>query len=185
MASAAHRSVALPARVVARSAPRPEREPRRAHASPDSDAPQLQDESADEMGTHPTHRTAHSGNAFPTHSAAPLPRCPASPHYRRIGVRLSIQRYSQAITPTKPSTPRIFAGPKSSGTSPIGASFEKATMRPALNTPHRLSPTINPEATSVASRSARSWFSALRIFPSYQWATTVPTTTANVADIGR
>ena len=35
-------------------------------------------------------------------------------------------------------------------------------MSPALSTPHRLSPTISPDATSVPSRSARSGFGARR-----------------------
>ena len=60
--------------------------------------------------------------------------------------RRNIHLYNQMIAPTKPSSPSQGASAKSSGTSPIGASFEKPTMRPALITPHRLSPTIKPEA---------------------------------------
>ena len=99
--------------------------------------------------------------------------------------RRSIHPYSQIITPTKPSSPSHGAATNSSGTSPIGASFEKPTMRPALMTPHRLSPTINPDATSVPSRSARPGFGIERARPSYQCESTAPMTTAKVADIGR
>ena len=93
-----------------------------------------------------------------------------------------IHPYNQTITPTKPSSPSQGPSAKSSGTSPIGASVEKPTMRPALSTPHKLSPTINPKATSVPSRSARSGFAAERILRLYQWEITAPTTTAKVAD---
>ena len=68
----------------------------------------------------------------------------------------SIHRYSQMTRPVNAScadNPRdggfLLAG------APVGASLEKATMRPALRTPNRLSPTIRPDATSVPSRSAR------------------------------
>jgi cyclase len=104
----------------------------------------------------------------------------------RVAVdRRTIQRYSQTTMPAKPSRPSHFAGPKSSGTSPIGASFENATMSPALSTPHRLSPTMSPDATSVASRSARSGSADARVRTSYHFATTEPMITARVADIGR
>ena len=49
-----------------------------------------------------------------------------------------------------------------------GASFESATINPALITPHILSPTINPDATRVPSRSARGGFGAERMRRSYQ-----------------
>ena len=55
----------------------------------------------------------------------------------------------QEIETTKPSSPSHGASTKSSGTIPIGASFYRLTMSPALITPHKLSPTINPDATSV------------------------------------
>ena len=74
---------------------------------------------------------------------------------------------------------------KLSGTSAIGASVEKPTIRPALTTPQMLSPTIRPEATSVPNRSARPGFAIVRDLPSYQCEITAPTTTAKVADIGR
>ena len=48
-----------------------------------------------------------------------------------------------------------------------------------------LSPTINPDATSVPSRFARSGFGIDALRRSYQCAITAPTITANVADIGR
>src|SRR5262245_49497813 len=60
--------------------------------------------------------------------------------YRAAAERRNIQPYNQMIAPTKPSSPSQGARAKSSGTSPIGASFEKPTMRPALITPHMLSP---------------------------------------------
>src|ERR1043165_2716617 len=97
----------------------------------------------------------------------------------------SIQPYSQIITPTKPSNPSHGPSTKSSGTNPIGASFDNATIKPALITPHKLSPTIKPDATSVPRRSARCGFAASRARLSYQCPTIAPTTTANVADIGR
>ena len=54
---------------------------------------------------------------------------------------------------------------------PIGASLDNATISPALITPQMLSPTINPYATSVPSRSARSGFGIVRARLSYQWPT--------------
>src|SRR6266550_5330999 len=80
----------------------------------------------------------------------------------------SIHPYNSTIAPTKPSTPSQGAGVKLSGTRASGASFESATINPALITPHKLSPTINPDATSVPSRSARSGFGAERMRRSYQ-----------------
>src|SRR5215813_8944168 len=79
-------------------------------------------------------------------------------HHCAAFERRSIHEYSRMIMPTKPITPSHGAGANSSGTRPIGASFDKPTIRPALITPQILSPTINPEATSVPSRSVRSGF---------------------------
>ncbi len=78
------------------------------------------------------------------------------PNYRSAADRRSIHLYNKTIAPTKPSSPSHSASSKSSGTIPIGASFDRLTIRPALITPHKLSPTINPDATSVPSRGARS-----------------------------
>ena len=44
-------------------------------------------------------------------------------------VRTSIHRYRSTINPTNDRTPRTFAGPKSAGTRPIGASFFDARIR--------------------------------------------------------
>src|SRR4026209_2622182 len=99
-----------------------------------------------------------------------------------VRARRSIHEYSQAMTAMNTNGPSHGPGAKVSGTSPIGASFEKPTMRPALITPQILSPTINPDATSVPSRSARSGFGVLRARRLYHSESTAPTTTANVAD---
>ena len=79
----------------------------------------------------------------------------------------------------------VLAGAKSAGTSPIGASFFVATTSPEFRTPQRPSPTMNPEATSVPRRSARSALGPVAVRLIYQWLITAPTTTAYVADIGR
>src|SRR3954464_11605663 len=47
--------------------------------------------------------------------------------------RLNIHPYSHTIAPTKPSNPSHGASAKSSATRPIGASFENATIKPALS----------------------------------------------------
>src|ERR1051326_9215543 len=106
-------------------------------------------------------------------------------HYRAAFERRSIHEYNKMMIPTKLITPSHGAGAKLSGTRPIGASFDKPTIRPALITPQRLSPTIKPEATSVPSRSVRSGFAEERATLLYQSEITAPTTTANVADIGK
>ena len=54
---------------------------------------------------------------------------------------------------------------KSTGTTAKGASLLNATIRPALSTPNRLSPTIMPEATSTPNRSARALRDAAVIEP--------------------
>src|SRR4026209_2855381 len=61
----------------------------------------------------------------------------------------------------KSTMPSHGAATKLAGTKPSGASFDKPTIRPAFSTPHKLSPTIKPDATSVPSRSARSGFGEL------------------------
>src|SRR3954470_3860601 len=106
-------------------------------------------------------------------------------YHRTARDLLSIHPYNHTMTPMNPSTPSHGANAKSSGTSAIGASLEKPTMSPAFSTPQMLSPTINPDATSVPNRSARSGFGVDFTFPSYQCASTAPTITAKVADIGR
>src|SRR5258706_13036152 len=78
------------------------------------------------------------------------------------------------ITPTNPSSPSHGPSAKLSDTSPIGASFDKPTISPALITPHKLSPTINPDATSVPNRSARSGFASERVRRLYQTGDTAP-----------
>ena len=67
----------------------------------------------------------------------------------------------------------------------IGASFLVATMSPEFKTPQRLSPTIIPDATRTPSRSSRSAARVRWTRRLYQWPMIDPTTTANVADIGR
>src|SRR6185437_15180084 len=80
---------------------------------------------------------------------AALTRCAA----RGVVVeRLSIHRYKKMTMPMNASTPNHGAGLNDSGTSAIGASVVNATMSPAFTTPHTLSPTINPDATSVPNR---------------------------------
>ena len=76
-------------------------------------------------------------------------------HYRATADRRNIHPYSNTITPTNPINPSQGAAPKSAETSAKGASVERPTIRPALITPHKLSPTIRPDATSVPSRSKR------------------------------
>src|SRR3569832_2177940 len=93
-----------------------------------------------------------------------------------VRARRSIHEYSQIMIPMKPNTPSHGANGKSSGTSPIGASFERPTMRPALTTPQRLSPTINPDATRVPSRSARSGLGVRRARRLYHSDNTAPIT---------
>src|SRR5688572_3163242 len=119
-------------------------------------------------------------------SVCPSARLPVYPFARLKAADFrSIQPYSHTIAPMKPSTPSHGARAKSGGRKPIGASLFSPTIRPALSTPHRLSPTMRPDATSVPSRTARSGPAVFRARFSYQCDNTAPTTTANVADIGR
>src|ERR1043165_1496576 len=101
-------------------------------------------------------------NAIPAPQANgnPLTTPPGKSRYRHRGalLRCSIHQYSQMMMPATASMPSHGPRKKSSGTRPIGASFDVPTMRPALSTPHKLSPTISPDATSVPRRSARSGF---------------------------
>ena len=93
-----------------------------------------------------TRRNSRCGRPQHTLSDAPL-CCPQKlyPSHRAAAERRSIHPYNNTIAPTKPSSPSHGASAKSSGTSPIGAFFDKLTMRPALITLHKLSPTINPD----------------------------------------
>src|SRR6185437_12178864 len=63
--------------------------------------------------------------------------------------RLSIQPYSHTTAPTNAAAPSHGAGPNVAGTIAIGVSVVRPTMRPAFTTPHTLSPTMSPDATSV------------------------------------
>src|SRR5689334_23590818 len=106
-------------------------------------------------------------------------------HDRAARDRRSIHPYNHTIAPMNPNTPSHGLRAKFSGTIAIGASFEKPTIKPALITPHILSPTINPDATKVPNRSERPGLGIVRARASYQYERIEPTTTANVADIGR
>src|SRR4051794_23577443 len=117
----------------------------------------------------PIHRLSHQLTKTPTHELTGWP----ARDFR------TIHPYSHTMIPTKPTSPSHGAGANSSGTRPIGASFENATIRPAFSTPHRLSPTISPDATNVARRSARSGFAEASARFSYHLATSVPMITAN------